>query len=457
MGWALLRYNYKVMTLENNLSEREIEILKLVATGASNKEIAQALFISPNTVKVHLRNIFAKIGVSSRTEATLFALHEGIVKNNVDESLILEPGFSDSDHSETGDGAEPSKKSNQVKRVLYLSIIGFLFLVIVFFVPGGINSRYFVEPTPTNSPNAVASIQRWTTDSALPESRSGMAVARIEDKILILAGESETGVTGSTQQFQLNDHSWTNLADKPTPVKDVQAAVLGELIYVPGGEGLSGEIEDCLEVYHWQEDRWEAKAMLPEPLSGYAITEFEGRIYVLGGWNGQRFSDKIYVYDPFEDTWSEQGQIEPARGFASAEVVGGYIYLLGGFDGEKALDRVQSYLPLRDQTGPITWKDLAPLPEARYDFGTTVLAEMIYVVGGRNESTSGTVLKNYQYFTQTDQWAAFDSALHPIGQHPAVVPVETQIHVLGGQIGEDKSADYQIYQAIYMVLMPVIQ
>jgi len=59
------------------LTGRELEVLQAVAGGASNKEIADALCLSAYTVQVHLRNIFGKLGVSSRTEAVTFALARG--------------------------------------------------------------------------------------------------------------------------------------------------------------------------------------------------------------------------------------------------------------------------------------------------------------------------------------------------------------------------------------------
>jgi DNA-binding NarL/FixJ family response regulator len=57
----------------NRLTERQIEILALVAVGATNEEIADKLYISPNTVKTHLYNIFRKINVPNRVQASLWA------------------------------------------------------------------------------------------------------------------------------------------------------------------------------------------------------------------------------------------------------------------------------------------------------------------------------------------------------------------------------------------------
>jgi ATP/maltotriose-dependent transcriptional regulator MalT len=58
------------------LSRREREVLALVGQGLSNKRIAQSLFITEGTVKVHVRHIFEKLGVNSRTEAAIYAARE---------------------------------------------------------------------------------------------------------------------------------------------------------------------------------------------------------------------------------------------------------------------------------------------------------------------------------------------------------------------------------------------
>jgi DNA-binding CsgD family transcriptional regulator len=61
------------------LTRREIEVLRLIARGASNKEVAARLVISPKTAGTHIEHIYAKLGVSSRAEAGLFAVQHGLL------------------------------------------------------------------------------------------------------------------------------------------------------------------------------------------------------------------------------------------------------------------------------------------------------------------------------------------------------------------------------------------
>lgn len=63
------------------LSGREIEVIRLLAQGLSNKEIAKALSISENTVKTHVRHIFSKLDLRSRAEAAAYAVSSGLANS----------------------------------------------------------------------------------------------------------------------------------------------------------------------------------------------------------------------------------------------------------------------------------------------------------------------------------------------------------------------------------------
>lgn len=65
--------------LKDPLTRREIEVLKLLAEGLFNKEIAYTLNISEKTVKNHVSNIFKKINVSDRTQAAVYAIKNNLV------------------------------------------------------------------------------------------------------------------------------------------------------------------------------------------------------------------------------------------------------------------------------------------------------------------------------------------------------------------------------------------
>ena len=63
-----------------SLSDREIEVLKMISAGKSNKEIAAALFVAESTVKTHVASIYEKLRVTDRTEAVVRAIKRGIIR-----------------------------------------------------------------------------------------------------------------------------------------------------------------------------------------------------------------------------------------------------------------------------------------------------------------------------------------------------------------------------------------
>ena len=75
-----LRRPAELPPTEEPLTERELEVLQLVARGLSNQEIADELFVSERTVRTHVSNILGKLHLANRTQAALYALREGLAR-----------------------------------------------------------------------------------------------------------------------------------------------------------------------------------------------------------------------------------------------------------------------------------------------------------------------------------------------------------------------------------------
>ncbi|MFC2042755.1 LuxR C-terminal-related transcriptional regulator [Chloroflexota bacterium] len=424
----------------NQLSEREQEILLLVATGASNKEIAKELYISTNTVKVHLRNIFAKIGVNSRTEAAMYAVNTGIVTG------VQPSGGIDTSEDAIEPLSEGGNNRSYIALILFLVLAG---LALVTF--------FLWRSTQPSSVDADVNVptSQWGTLAAMPTVRSGLAVAVYENQIYAIAGDTGGDVTNVVERYDPETDEWTSLASKPTAGKDVGAAVIGGKIYVPGGQLASGDTTDILEIYNPRDDSWSYGKPLPEAVSAYAIAAYEGRLYLFGGWDGEQYRTSVYEYNPVDDTWMAKSPLSVGRAYAGAAVAGAKIYIMGGYDGQRALADSDVYLPNLDNGVNNPWNKSTPLPEARYGMGVTSIAENIYLVGGIN--SKGKIDNSVGFFTQTGVWQQIQNPTTESWSGLDLVSLGTKIYAVGGMIDEDVIGNQWSYQAIYLTVLPIIK
>lgn len=426
------------MPESNNLSEREREILSLVAKGSSNKEIARDLHISTNTVKVHLRNIFTKVGVNSRTEAAMYAVNTGIV-----------------DISGNGSTTSQQTEPQQSNRILLVGLGIFILLLVV-----GIIGIFAVRGTFDGNQAAANQLilpeeQRWQDKAPMSEARKGLALAAYGGEIFAIAGETAHDISGLVERYDPIQDRWSTLDPKPVPVTDVAAAVIGGKIYIPGGRTQSGEISDILEIYAPLEESWEKGADLPVGLSGYAIVPYEGNLYLFGGWDGETYRSTVYEYNPELDRWREMSPMATPRGYAGAAVAGGKIYVVGGYDGRKGLTSIEVYIPEMEDTDADPWSEAVALPASRYGMGVAGLGNMIHVVGGELEE--GDSQSSLVYSPQDGIWQEFDSPDAKTLTNSGLVPLDTQLYLMGGQIGDAPTTKNSAYQAIYTFVIPIIR
>jgi len=439
----------------NELSERELEILKLVATGASNKEIAHRLVISANTVKVHLRNIFAKIGVTSRTEAAMYAVNNRLVLPQGVVEVI--PGLSGDNGSPdlfslTAEAASESTPENKKALSWWGVALGVLVVLGLIGIAGILWARQDSSQAAVPTPGPDAPVQ-WQELTPLLTARSELACASFEDALYAIGGETIEGVTGAMDRYDIKSNSWTSLTPKPLPVTDANAAVISGLIYVPGGRLETGKPTEVVEVYDIRQDRWSQAASLPTALSAYSLSSLEGKLYLFGGWDGERFSNQVFIYDPSLDSWVEGTPMPTIRGYAGASVSNSEIYVIGGTDGNTTFSRVDIYLPTLEGSSQSPWIQGVPLPTGRQRMGLVSIADIIHVLGGINGSPEA--LPALTYFPLRGEWQQFEAPFTQSWSGLGLVPLGTNLYALGGEVGDALSDRALAYQAIYTISLPI--
>lgn len=430
------------------LSDREMELLRLLTTGATNLEIARDLQISVNTVKVHLRNIYAKLGVASRTEATMVAVREGWVAVERDEEQPAERPEPGADALPLALPAAPERWPRvSLPRRIGLALAGVVAVVLLFLpqvLQVGANGEQ-IDPIGALSPPVNAggvATNRWQTRAQMPTPRTGLALAADGKLIYAIAGASSEGATSRVEVYDSEADAWSRGSAKPTPVGYVKAVMLDGLVYVPGGFDAAERPRDLLEVYDPAADAWDSRAPLPEPVGAYGLAALGGKLYLFGGRGDWGYVDSAYSYDPETDTWQSIGQLSGKRGFVAAAALQDRIYVVGGYDGRAELATCEVYNPADG-----TWSECAPLARPRGGLELLGVRQHLYAVGGGMETY---LAFNERYDPRLDAWTRMETPVSGQWLGLGSAFVSPYIYAIGGWKGAPLSTN-EAYQALYQL------
>lgn len=447
----------------DDLSAREREILERVATGATNQQIAVDLAISINTVKAHLRKIFVKLGVESRTEATLLGIQQGLVDVGLGSPDAEQDQASRKDASDAPESTLLLKLlPHRLHWTQYVALAACLAIV-------GLGAIWPRRPLVSSSghdrlidlpmavePNAPSADlpSRWYVCSMMPAARGRFAQVQLDGSIYVIGGLSSEGWSDQVDVYDVDADRWERVGSMPVALANIAGAAVDGLIYVPGGLNEHNQVVDGLMIYDPADDAWTAGAAMPAPLCAYAIAAVPGGFYTLGGWDGERYSDAIYAYDIAADAWKRVGSLTSARGFATAATVEGRIYVVGGHDGASEYASCESYDLALAVAGEAPWQTHASMASGRAGHSMAVADGNLYVVGGGWDSYFS---YNERFDVANGAWSTFDSPLvgewRALGLSAAPTNKGTFIYAVGGWNGRYLGI-VQAYQASYRIYIP---
>ena len=454
---------------ENPLSEREMDVARLLATGATNAEIARELVISPHTVKVHLRNIFEKLQVNSRTEASMV-----LVQRSWLTFPGVEVGTSEVAPASPPPVPEPAALAHLAMRpvdwqIIYL--VGALLLCLLALVLPNLRIQSAAMPPLLSDSRSTVlgqplptSILRWEPRTPLAIPRSRLAVVRVDNRLYAIGGETIAGHSiANMDTYDLEVNEWRNRKPLPQGAANLAAAALGQHIYVAGGSiktigSDTSTVTDQFLVYDTTTDLWQTVGRLPYPLAGAELLTIDDAIYLLGGWNGQAAQSEVWRYNPSSPDaaatadggtaeWALITRMPTAHAFFGAAFAKGELYVVGGYDGQQEQSTAEVYTLATN-----TWRKLPPLPTPRGGLRLIHDGLDIVALGGGWLHTLDT---HERFDLNTNVWSNFPSPLTGEWRNFGAAEYNGRIYFIGGWSGDYLDIHLQ-YQSSFSLMLPVI-
>ncbi|XP_061411634.1 kelch-like protein 18 isoform X1 [Lethenteron reissneri] len=245
-------------------------------------------------------------------------------------------------------------------------------------------------------------------------------------------------------------------------------------VYAVGGLNSAGDAVTMVEVYDPLTNRWEACCPMGSPRSRVGVAVLGGRLYAVGGSDGQERLSSVEVYDPDTNTWTKVASMNSKRSAMGVAVLDGQIYVCGGYDGVSSLSSVECYSSEADKWTMVTamnsprsatgvaffegrvyvtgghdglqifstveyynphtgsWHKAAPMQQRRCRHGAAALSGRLYAVGGYTGSAFLSSVETYD--TASDQWSALTPMLARRSR-VALAACSGRLYALGGYDG----------------------